>query len=387
MRPRPADRSPGTPDRRASAMREPAPARVAGGGRDLRLDALRGFFLAVMAGVHVPTPLSRWLHEPFGYLSAAEGFVFLGACLAGFVFGKIRRRDGVRAMRARVFARVRRIYQTHLALVLAAVLIAWGLARWVRPLAYHFHPFLMHPVASLALIPLLLHQPPLFDILPLYVVFLGLTPWWLAIAARRGWIPVLGVSFAVWLAAQFHPFGAPLHALSERVPVELGSFNVLAWQLLWILGLAFGETITRDPAVLARHRGRLLVPALVLVAAGVYFRHRFGLQPAALPDLPFWTSKWRLGPLRLLNSLAWAVFLWSWNPHPSRRWIAPTALLGRRSLAIFAAHIPLAIIATCALQMHAFGEAASIAIGVAVIAALFAFAGWLEWRERPGADG
>ncbi|MDE2295326.1 MAG: OpgC domain-containing protein [Gammaproteobacteria bacterium] len=367
-------------------MREAAPTRGTGGGRDLRLDALRGFFLAVMAGVHVPTPLSRWLHEPFGYLSAAEGFVFLGACLAGLVFGKIGRREGARAMRARVFARVRRIYQTHLALVLAAVLLAWWLARWVRPLAYHFHPFLMHPLESLALIPLLLHQPPLFDILPLYVLFLGLTPWWLGIAARRGWTPVLAVSAGVWLVAQFHPFGAPLRALGDRVPLELGSFNVLAWQLLWILGLAFGDTIARDPGALARHRRRVLVPALVLVVAGVVLRHRLGLQPAALPNLPFWTSKWRLGPLRLLNSLAWAAFLWSWNPHPPNRWIAPTALLGRRSLAIFAAHIPLAIAATSVLQLHPVGEAASTAIGFAVIAALFVLAWWLDWRERPRAS-
>ncbi len=364
-------------------MRAAAPARGAGGGRDLRLDALRGFFLAMMAGVHVPTPLSHWLHEPFGYLSAAEGFVFLGACLAGFVFGKIRRRDGASAMRARVYARVRRIYQTHLALVFGAVLVAWWLARWLRPLAYHFHPFLMHPVTSLALIPLLLHQPPLFDILPLYVLFLGLTPWWLEIAARRGWAPVLAASAGVWLIAQFHPFGAPLRALADRVPLELGSFNVLAWQWLWILGLAFGETIARDPAALARHRRRVLVPALVLVVAGVYFRHRLGLEPAALPDLPLWTSKWRLGPLRLLNSLAWAGLLWSWNPHPPDRWIAPTAMLGRRSLAIFAAHIPLAIVATSALQMHHFGPAASTAIGCAVIGAMFALAWWLERRARP----
>ncbi len=363
-------------------MGDAAPARSARGGRDLRLDALRGCFLAVMAGVHVPTPLSRWLHEPFGYLSAAEGFVFLGACLAGVVFGRIRRREGANPMRARVFARVRRIYQTHLALVLVAVFAAWWLARWVRPLAYHFHPFLMHPVVSLALIPLLLHQPPLFDILPLYVLFLGLTPWWLEIAARRGWAPVLAVSVGVWLVAQFHPFGAPLRALAARVPLVLGSFNVLAWQLLWLLGLAFGETVGRDPAALARHRRRVLVPALVLVVAGVYFRHRLGLAPATVPDLPLWTSKWRLGPLRLLNSLAWAAFLWSWNPHPPARWIEPTAMLGRRSLAIFAAHIPLAIVATSALQMHHFGAVASTAIGLAVIGALFAFAAWLERRSR-----
>ncbi|HUY83568.1 MAG TPA: OpgC domain-containing protein [Steroidobacteraceae bacterium] len=361
---------------------EPA---TSAGGRDVRLDSLRGFFLVVMAGVHVPTPLSHWLHEPFGYLSAAEGFVFLGACLAGLIFGRARRQEGDGPMRARVYARVRTIYQTHLGLVLAAVLLAWWLARWVRPLAYHFHPFLMHPVASLALIPLLLHQPPLFDILPLYVVFLGLTPWWLRIAARRGWVPMLAVSAAVWLLAQFHPGAAFVRSLEDRVPIELGSFNLLGWQLLWIIGLAFGETMGRDPGALTRHRHRLLVPALILVVAGVYLRHRLGHESVAIPSLPFWINKWRLGPARLLNFLAWAALLWSWNPRPPRRLMAPTVVLGRHSLAVFAAHIPLAIAATSVLQMHHFGEAARIAIGFAVIGALFVFAQLLDRRARAGA--
>ena len=56
--------------------------------RDPRLDALRGPFLVIMAAVHIPTPLSHAMQEPFGFTSAAEGFVFLGACLAGLFTGK-----------------------------------------------------------------------------------------------------------------------------------------------------------------------------------------------------------------------------------------------------------------------------------------------------------
>lgn len=350
--------------------------------RDRRLDALRGFFLVVMAGVHVPTPLSRWLHEPFGYLSAAEGFVFLGACLAGYVFAKVRRRQGAAVMRTRVFARVRKIYSVHLCLVLCAVLAASLLASRVRPLAYHFHVFLLHPLQSLALIPLLLHQPPLFDILPLYIVFLGLTPWWLELAARRGWAPVLAVSAAVWAVAQLRPFAPYLKELTRAVPLDLGSFNLLGWQFLWILGLALGETTTRDPPWLRRHRGWLLVPSLLIVAAGVLCRHRFGLQPAMLPNFAFWTDKWRLGPLRLANSIAWAMLLWSWNPRPGDRWLAPTALLGRNSLAVFAAHIPLAIAATTIVQLGRHSQSVETAIGFAVIAAMFAFAWLLEHHRQ-----
>ena len=56
--------------------------------RDARLDALRGLFLMIMAGVHVPTPLSHIFQDPLGCNGAAEGFIFLSACLAGWVYGK-----------------------------------------------------------------------------------------------------------------------------------------------------------------------------------------------------------------------------------------------------------------------------------------------------------
>ena len=353
---------------------------VAASARDMRLDALRGLFLVIMAGVHVPTPLSRWLHEPLGYLSAAEGFVFLGACLAGFVFSKVRRKAGAVVMRTRIFARVKQIYTVHLALVITAVAIAWPLARWVWPLAYHFHDFLQRPIQSLALIPLLLHQPPLFDILPLYIVFLGLTPWCLGLAARRGWGPVLGGSAMLWAGAQFLSFAHLAKALSPWIVLRLGSFNLLGWQFLWVIGLAAGETMVRDPEGLRRHRRWPLLPALGIVAAGILCRHRFGLQPVMVPNFGFWTDKWRLGPLRLVDSIAWAVLLWSWSPRPPPWLVGPVALLGRNSLAVFAAHIPLAILATTVITLWNSPPDVRTAVGFAVIIALFGFAWLLERR-------
>ena len=365
-------------------MNDPAiPA--AASARDLRLDALRGLFLVIMAGVHVPTPLSAWLHEPLGYLSAAEGFVFLGACLAGFVFSKVRRKSGAALMRARIFARVKQIYAVHLSLVLAAVAVAWPLARWVRPLAYHFHDFLQRPVQSLALIPLLLHQPPLFDILPLYIVFLGLTPWCLGFAARRGWGPVLGGSALLWAGAQFLSFAPLMKALAPWIVPRLGSFNLLGWQFLWVLGLAAGETMVRDPAGLRRHRRWPLLPALAIVVAGILCRHRFGLQPVMVPNFAFWTNKWRLGPLRLVDSMSWAVLLWSWSPRPPPWLVKPFALLGRNSLAVFGAHLPLVILATTLITLWSSPPAVRTAVGFAVIAALFGFAWLLERRARRAA--
>ncbi len=131
--------------------------------RDMRFDAIRGLLLISMAAVHVPTLVSHFLNEPLGFMSDAEGFIFLSACLAGLAYGKTYRQTDWSAMSRRVWHRAGQIYWTHLAVILPVVLAAWVFAGRIAPLANHFHDFLVHPWGSLALIPLLLHQPPLFE--------------------------------------------------------------------------------------------------------------------------------------------------------------------------------------------------------------------------------
>jgi hypothetical protein len=47
-------------------------------GRDTRVDTLRGLFLIVMMVDHLPYhPLLRFSRQGFGFVSAAEGFVFV----------------------------------------------------------------------------------------------------------------------------------------------------------------------------------------------------------------------------------------------------------------------------------------------------------------------
>ena len=364
--------------------KEPALLQAAGvkKTRDMRLDALRGLFLIIMAGVHVPTPLSQLFQEPFGYVSAAEGFIFLGACLAGFVYGKTWLQTNWKTMSRRAWKRSRLIYIVHLALVLSLVLVAWAAANRVAPLANHFHDFLQDPWRSLLLMPLLLHQPPLFDILPIYVIFLGATPLVLAAARRRGWGMVLAFSVVGWLVAQFKLNAGIPSDLSSGLPLCWGSFNLLAWQFLWVVGLALGETVLRRPIVPQKFRLGLAAPAAVIVTVGLLSRH--GLWPQAWfsDNLFLWMDKWTLGPLRVLNFSAWAVLLLAWNPHPPKWFLAPTALLGRHSLAVFAFHLPLVIAASTVIQMFELTNASQIAIGLLVIGSLFLWAALFERNKR-----
>ena len=348
--------------------------------RDIRLDGLRGLLLVIMAGVHVPTPLSHWLQEPFGFTSAAEGFLFLGGLLAGRVYGAVYSDSGWAAMARRVWNRAKTVYLVHLMVASIALVIAWGFAASLPPLAEHFHDSLAHPLDRLVLTALLLHQPPLFDILPLYVVFLCLTPWLFGTARRHGWTKILAVSALVWAFAQVESrfigdFGRPFD-------LRLGSFNLLAWQFLWVGGLALGESLLRGPVLRrGQHRG-LVAAAGVIVVAGFVCRH--GLWPQAWfpPELYLWMDKWTLGPLRLLNFSSWVVVLLWWNPQVPSKLMAPLALLGRNSLSVFAFHLPLVIAATTAVELFTISYARQVLIGVCVIAALFPWAAWQDYNRR-----
>jgi hypothetical protein len=341
----------------------------------MRLDAVRGMFLVIMAGVHVPSPLSHALQEPFGFTSAAEGFIFLSACLAGMVFGKAYLRGGWTEMSRRVWNRAKLVYIVHLAVLLPVALIAWFYARQVAPLANHFHDFLLHPVASLLLIPLLLHQAPLFDILPLYVVLLLVTPLAFVAAKRHGWGIVLSVSLLGWFVAQFatSPFDA-----DKFLPLRGGSFNLLAWQFLWFSGVALGETSRRSEMISPRFRKFFLGAGGGVVLLGLCARHGIIPSSAINPVIYEWMDKWTLGPLRLLNFAAWVVFLLAWNPRPPARLMEQTAVWGRHSLAVFALHLPLVVCAVSVMQLFPMTDVEKTFVGFSVIGAIALWVAWLE---------
>ena len=50
------------------------------------LDALRGLFLVWMTLTHLPTRFSDFVNQPVGFVSSAEGFVFISALLVGRLY-------------------------------------------------------------------------------------------------------------------------------------------------------------------------------------------------------------------------------------------------------------------------------------------------------------
>jgi hypothetical protein len=317
--------------------------------RRWEIDALRGLMLVLMTLTHLPTRLTDPLGQPFGYVSAAEGFVLLSGYMAGLVYGGMAARRGIDAMRQAFWRRALVVYACHAALLLFLFTVIAGIGVKVdQPAVTNLLSYyLQHPVSALLGGLLLIHQPPLLDILPMYVLFMLGSPWAFALALRRGWGWVLAGSVGLWILAQLGLAEFLYRSASAvtRLPVpyeETGAFNAFAWQLLWMLGLWMGASrhMPEPPPF------RIPWPAVAVAGAvalvGFTWRHWVGQAPfGADVRLNLLFDKWQLAPLRLLNLLALLVLVLRYGKPLARalpRWRA-LETLGAASLSVFCAHL------------------------------------------------
>jgi len=240
-----------------------------------------------------------------------------------------------------------KIYGYHLLMLAFAFTVAAAFAAMThRPALYNLLNFyLAHPVVAIIGSALLIYCPPLLDILPMYVIFLFFTPVALSISLRYGWRWVLAGTGLLWIGAQVG-LREVLHDVVVRVthlPIplqETGAFNLLGWQLVWVIGLWLGAKSIEGEMPLAR------VPGWAVAVCGAVCTFFFEVRHGWLgPNLTQQTlgirlDKWQIGPMRLLNLAACLVVCY-WLRRYLVRLIArePFLTLGKASLQVFCAHV------------------------------------------------
>lgn len=309
--------------------------------------------LVLMLLTHLPTRLTSAFGQPLGFVSAAEGFVLLSAYMAGLVYGKLAWQRGPADMRRAFWRRAVKIYgcQVSALLFLFTVIAFIGLSL-SQPAVTNLMSFYLHaPVTAIASSLLLIYQPPLLDILPLYIVFMLASPWLLSLAHRHGWTMVMGGSVLLWLLTQFGLsewlYNGFATVFSLSVPYqESGAFSIWAWQFIWMLGLWMGAS-RHEPATLPFTFPRWSVMlAGVLFLAGLSWRHSVGQVPFSDGTLNLLFDKWQLGPLRLINLFAVLVLIIRFGGDlarwlPRQRWLET---LGAASLAVFCTHLAVVLL-------------------------------------------
>src|SRR5579862_1696524 len=351
--------------------------------RDLRIDSLRGLMLAEIALVHLGGRVGAFCNEALGRVSVAAGFVFLSGLVAGAVYSRTAER-GLTELTRRCLRRCLYIQKYHLAaflVLLAAVLL--------KP---HFNSAFEFPLSTLASglrttasFTVWLYQPDLFDILPMYGLFVLCMPaalW--ALRNERGYLLWLA-SLALWVCAQLGLGHLPEHA--DRFGFFSGAFNPFAWQFVFFSGVYFGHThLYRRRRIVARHLG-LVAFSIAICIVGLTMRWELLPWPAAFEAGGWLASKRDYGLAYLINFLALAYLMYCTAERAPRlfQWRS-LAFLGQHSIQVFAFHI--VAVYLLLTQMHRiawWGEFGRGALGVALVAALFIPAfGHAQWKSRSG---
>jgi hypothetical protein len=363
------------------------------------IDALRGLMLVLMTVTHLPSRLTDPLGQPFGFVSAAEGFVLLSAFVSGLVYSRISQQQGVDSMRRAFWRRALKVYLSQAATLLflftiiSAVSLRIDQAAVKNLLSY----YLSSPREGFVFSLLLVYEPALLDILPMYIFFMLMSPWVLAFALRHGWTGVMFASASLWALAQFG-LSEWLYELAVRylhLPVpfrEMGAFNAFAWQFLWFAGLWIGASRNAPDARPLRFPAWVLAAAVALVLYGLYWRHHGinGQAPFGGDEkLNLLFDKWQLGPLRLVNLAAIGIVVVGFGPGFMRRiprlhWLED---MGKASLPVFCAQL---VVVLSVLAFYGDSQTArpwwgDVLLLGAVFTGLWGVARgtlWLEERKR-----
>jgi hypothetical protein len=310
------------------------------------LDALRGLFLVWMTLTHLPTRFSDFVNQPIGFVSSAEGFVFLSALLVSRVYMRQALEDES-ALRTKLWRRSLRIYAYHLLMLALAFTVAAAYAVTThRAAIYNLLDFyIAHPFVAIIGSILLLYCPPLLDILPMYVIFLFFTPLILSAAVRRGWGRILAVSGVFWLFAQFGlrdlVHNIIVHVTHLPIPLqETGAFNLFSWQAIWIAGMWLGAKSAEDDVPLKRIPGYVVAVCALVCLFFIGVRHEWLGPHLTQQALGMKLDKWQIGPLRVINLVTFTIVLY-WMRKYVLRLVAvePFLTLGKASLHVFCAHV------------------------------------------------
>jgi hypothetical protein len=347
--------------------------------RDLRLDTMRGLLLAEITLVHTNSPIAAAIFEMFGRVSPAAAFVFLSGLMAGAVYS----RAADRGARAIVECATRRAFHTY---QIATYAFLMAVVVFVPRANDYFHFAIgSDAVASQSLIHVatLTYQPALFDILPLYTVFVLAMPAAI-LAYRKGQAAaVFAISVGLWGLAQmgWGHVGTEIDYGDFRL--FNGAFNPLAWQILFFTGLYIGHMQMHRRVPVVRESVHLVAVSIAICAAGLALRWNLFDGLTALEHGTGLASKGNYGLFYLVNFFAFAYLVFVANRRAPKLFTArPLAFLGQHSIQVFSFHI-VAVYLAMPLAAPA-GEFASWgydALAFAVVASLFLPAFVHQWYQ------
>jgi hypothetical protein len=359
-------------------------------GRDLRLDLFRGIANWAIFLDHIPDNVVNWITtRNYGFSDAADLFVFISGYTASFVYARMMLERGFIVGATRLTKRVWQLYVAHIILfVIYIVAIGYVAFRYSDPdIINEFNLAGLagdNAIETLRQGLLLKFKPVNLDVLPLYIVLMGLFPPVLWMMLRRPGLTMLA-SIALWLAARYFGWNLPAY------PGGSWYFNPYCWQVLFVFGswcalggAARSRSIIDAPATLYFCIAYLIF-AMVMTMAGKI--PQFGaLFPHWLYDTFNPNDKTNLAPYRFVHFAVIVILVIRFVPKdwPGLEWrvFDPIVVCGQQSLAVFCVGVFLSFVGHFELMLSSGSLFAQIFVSVTGIAIMTIVAYYISWSKR-----
>jgi hypothetical protein len=231
---------------------------------------------------------------------------------------------------------------------------------------------------------LLKFKPVNLDVLPLYIVLMGVFPPVLWLMLRQPDLTMFG-SIVLWLLARH--MGWNLSAY----PGGSWYFNPFCWQVLFVFGswCALGgakraATLINKPVTVYLCVA-YLVFAMIMTFAG-RFQDFGAMFPRWLYDAFNPNDKTYLAPYRFLHFVALAIVVVHFIPKdwPALEWkgFDPPIVCGQQSLAVFCIGVFLSFVAHFSLSLSSGSLFTQILVSLAGIAIMTTAAYYISWSKR-----
>jgi hypothetical protein len=223
------------------------------GSRDYRIDWLRGLAMTCVIINHtqLPSLLSWFSYERLWVVTAAEVFVVLSGIVLGMVYGRRAARNGWASAVRGLTRRAAFLYVTFVAVTVSVLaLSAIGVdLHALAPSGGHGRPWFFAPrtmdASAWRDVLLMRAGPWAFEIIGLYVWLVAAAVPCLWLLRRGSWRLLLAASWTLYLWNRLDP-----HALTTASFES--AFPLLAWQVLFVHGIAIGYHRDRISAFVER---------------------------------------------------------------------------------------------------------------------------------------
>ncbi|EIG56269.1 OpgC domain-containing protein [Bradyrhizobium canariense] len=358
-------------------------------GRDLRLDLFRGIANWAIFLDHIPDNVVNWITtRNYGFSDAADLFVFISGYTASFVYARMMLERGFLVGATRLTKRVWQLYVAHIILFviyiasISYLALRFGDSEMINE--FNVAGLVDNATETLRQGLFLRFKPLNLDVLPLYIVLMGLFPPVLWFMLRKPDL-TMALSIVLWLTARH--FGLNLNAY----PAGQWYFNPYCWQVLFVFGAwcAMGGArrsmaLINAPVTLWLCLGYMLF-ALVMTMAG-----RFPTLGGMFPEWLFSAfnpnDKTNLAPYRFIHFVVIVILVIRFVPKdwPGLEWkgFDPIIVCGQQSLAVFCVGVFLSFVGHFELSMSSGSLFAQIFVSVAGIAIMTTVAYYISWSKR-----